>query len=47
MDEPYLNTTITGLGYSKSLIGIKVIKDKQTGAPAKYGFLEFGSHQAA
>jgi len=30
---------ITSLGYSSHLASIKVIKDKQTGIPAKYGFL--------
>jgi hypothetical protein len=39
MDEPYLNTMINSLGYSQNLASIKVIKDKQTGVPAKYGFL--------
>lgn len=39
MDELYLNSMINGLGYSQHLTSIKVIKDKQTGAPAKYGFL--------
>ena len=39
MDEPYLNSLISTLGYSTHLASIKVIKDKQTGIPAKYGFL--------
>lgn len=30
---------INSLGYGQYLISIKVIKDKQTGIPAKYGFL--------
>lgn len=39
MDEPYLNTMISSLGYAPYLISIKVIKEKQTGISAKYGFL--------
>jgi hypothetical protein len=30
---------ISTLGYSANLASIKVIKDKQTGVPAKYGFI--------
>jgi hypothetical protein len=39
MDEPYINSMINGLGYAQNLASIKIIKDKQTGIPAKYGFL--------
>jgi RNA recognition motif-containing protein len=38
---------INSLGFSQNLVSIKVIKDKQTGVPAKYGFLEFNSRQIA
>jgi len=47
MDEPYLNSMISGLGYAQNILSIKVIKDKTTGTPAKYGFIEFTSHLIA
>jgi RNA recognition motif-containing protein len=47
MDEPYITNMINGLGYSQHLASVKVIKDKATGTPAKYGFIEFTSHQIA
>lgn len=39
MDEAYLQSVITSLGYGKELLSIKIIKDKATGLPLKYGFL--------
>lgn len=39
MDESFLNSLIVSLGYGKELSSIKIIKDKVTGMPAKYGFL--------
>jgi hypothetical protein len=39
MDETYIQSLIGSLGYSKDLLGIKLIKDKVTGQPLKYGFL--------
>lgn len=47
MDEPFLQSTIDALGYSKDLINIKLIKDKTTGLPSKYGFIEFTTHDVA
>jgi RNA recognition motif-containing protein len=47
MDEPYLQSLITSLGYGKEMASIKIIKDKGTGLPLKYGFLEFNSHENA
>lgn len=47
MDEPYLQSLITSLGYGKEMSSIKIIKDKGTGLPLKYGFLEFNQHENA
>jgi RNA recognition motif-containing protein len=47
MDDNYLNSLLQSLGYAKELTAIKLIKDKATGVPAKYGFLEFNTHSAA
>ncbi len=29
------------------IVGVKIIKDKLTGVPAGYGFLEFDTHETA
>jgi RNA recognition motif-containing protein len=47
MDESFLQSLLGSLGYSKDLSSIKLIKDKATGLPLKYGFLEFLTHDAA
>jgi RNA recognition motif-containing protein len=47
MDEPYLQSLVGSLGYSKDLAAIKLIKDKVTGQPLKYGFLEFFHRETA
>jgi RNA recognition motif-containing protein len=47
MDESFLQTLLSTLGYSKELSSIKLIKDKATGLPLKYGFIEFVSHNSA
>ncbi len=47
MDESYLQSLISSLGYNKELSSIKLIKDKLTGLPLKYGFLEFVNHDSA
>jgi RNA recognition motif-containing protein len=47
MDESYLQSVITSLGYAKDLLSIKIIKDKATGLPLKYGFLEFNTRDNA
>jgi hypothetical protein len=39
MDEAYLQNLVGSLGYSKELSSIKLIRDKATGTPLKYGFL--------
>ena len=39
MDETSLSSLITNLGYAVQ--SIKLVKDKQTNAPPKYGFIEF------
>jgi len=39
MDEGFLQSLLNTLGYSKELSSIKLIKDKVTGLPLKYGFL--------
>ncbi len=39
MDEAFLHSLLNTLGYSKELSSIKLIKDKVTGLPLKYGFL--------
>uniref|UniRef100_A0A6B2LBZ1 RRM domain-containing protein n=1 Tax=Arcella intermedia TaxID=1963864 RepID=A0A6B2LBZ1_9EUKA len=44
MDENYVRGLFFG---EKELTSIKVIRDKVTGFPAGYGFLEFSSHSAA
>lgn len=44
MDDSYLQSLINSLGYAKELASIKLIKDKATGLPLKYGFIEFVSH---
>ena len=47
MDESYLQSLLTSLGYNKELSSIKLIKDKVTSLPLKYGFLEFTNHDSA
>ena len=47
MDEPFLQKVISSIGYDKELAHIKMIKDKTTGLPLKYGFLEFNNHHHA
>lgn len=47
MDENYLQNLLGSLGYSKELASIKLIRDKTTGLPLKYGFLEFINHDSA
>lgn len=47
MDESYLQSVITSLGYGKELLSVKIIKDKATGQPLKYGFLEFNTRENA
>lgn len=45
MDEASLSTLIQGLGYSVQ--GIKLVRDKQSSLPPKYGFIEFKSKENA
>jgi len=47
--DPYMDETfVRGLFFGeKELTTVKVIRDKVTGFPAGYGFLEFASHGAA
>jgi len=47
--DPYMDETfVRGLFFGeKELTTVKVIRDKSTGFPAGYGFLEFASHSAA
>lgn len=47
MDDSYLQSLINSLGYAKELTSIKLIKDKVTGLPLKYGFIEFVNHESA
>jgi RNA recognition motif-containing protein len=47
MDEAYLQSVVTSLGYGKELLSVKIIKDKATGLPLKYGFLEFNTRDNA
>ena len=47
MDETFLQNLLGSLGYSKELTSIKLIRDKVTGLPLKYGFLEFINHDTA
>ena len=47
MDETFLQSLLNAFGYSKDLSSIKIIRDKSTGQPLKYGFLEFLTHQSA
>jgi RNA recognition motif-containing protein len=47
MDDSYLQSLVNSLGYTKELTSIKLIKDKATGLPLKYGFLEFATHESA
>jgi RNA recognition motif-containing protein len=47
MDESYLQSLVNSLGYTKELSSVKIIKDKATGLPLKYGFLEFQNHDSA
>lgn len=47
MDESFLLNIISALGYGKELHSIKIIKDKVTGQPLKYGFLDFNTHENA
>jgi RNA recognition motif-containing protein len=47
MDEAYLQSVATSLGYGKELLSVKIIKDKATGLPLKYGFLEFNTRDNA
>ena len=44
MDEAHLQSVVSSLGYTKELTSVKIIKDKVTGLPLKYGFLEFQTH---
>ncbi|XP_074380246.1 polyadenylate-binding protein RBP45-like isoform X3 [Apium graveolens] len=44
MDEAYINTCFYTTG---ELVSVKVIRNKQTGQPEGYGFLEFRSRAAA
>lgn len=44
MDEQYLAGLFGKYGEIKS---VKIIRDKQTGLPVGYGFVEFGSHEIA
>ena len=47
MDEAHLQSVVGSLGYAKELASVKIIKDKVTGLPLKYGFLEFQAHESA
>lgn len=44
MDEQYLAGIFGKYGQIKS---VKIIRDKQTGLPVGYGFVEFASHEIA
>jgi len=45
MDETYLSQHC--FAYTQDLLSLKIIRNKQTGQPEGYGFLEFASHAAA
>ena len=47
MDDPFLHNMVGSLGFSKELHAIKMIKDKATGVPLKYCFIEFATHASA
>jgi RNA recognition motif-containing protein len=47
MDETYLQSVLTSLGYGREVLSVKIIKDKATGLPLKYGFLEFNARENA
>lgn len=44
MDENYVSNVFSKIG---PVVGVKLIRDKQTGAPMGYGFVEFASHEIA
>jgi RNA recognition motif-containing protein len=44
MDETYISNVFSKIG---PVLGVKLIRDKQTGAPTGYGFVEFASHEIA
>jgi RNA recognition motif-containing protein len=44
MDESYIASLFNSTGAVQS---VKVIRDKNTGLPAGYGFVEFNSHEVA
>jgi RNA recognition motif-containing protein len=44
MDEIQISGLFTHIAQT---VGVKIIKDKMTGLPAGYGFVEFDSHEAA
>lgn len=45
MTEEYLSGLFSKTG--AVVVGCKIIKDKATGAPLNYGFVEFDSHEMA
>lgn len=45
MDEASLSSLIQNLGYA--VHGIKLVRDKQTNLPPKYGFIEFKTKENA
>lgn len=44
MDDNYVSNVFSKIG---PVVGVKLIRDKQTGAPMGYGFVEFASHEIA
>lgn len=44
MDETYISSLYSHTG---GLASVKIIKDKNTGLPAGYGFIEFTNHEIA
>jgi RNA recognition motif-containing protein len=44
MDEKYVTELFSKTG---QVVSVKIIKDKSTGSPSGYGFVEFASHEIA
>ena len=44
MDENYIANLFCKIG---SVVNVKIIRDKNSGAPMGYGFVEFASHEIA
>lgn len=44
MDEKYITNLFCQIG---AVVNVKIIRDKNSGAPMGYGFVEFTSHEVA